>query len=377
MTIVVRIGKLCMRLVYCILKLFRTKKGKILFLSRQSDTLSLDFRMLKEELEKQAAESGKKIQIVQICNYMVDGKSGIVKFGTDVLRSMYHLATSEVAVLDAYWPAVSMLNHKKSLTVIQMWHAIGKIKQSGYQTLDRESGRSKKVAELMDMHKNYDIIIAGGKAFNRFYCLSFNTTEDKLCNIGLPRIDYLLQTEKRNRDRVLEKYPVFRNKRVVLYAPTFRRNIELKWEPLLERFDFSESVLIIKGHPNQAIECDREGVYMCPEFSSVEMLAACDYLITDYSAIALEGAVLNRKTYYFLYDFEEYTQKNGINVNPFESMPGCAFRDGRELIDHLQSDSYDQSVLDRYREMYLPDSLGTSTRRLGQLVLSKLTGTEN
>ena len=61
MTIVVRAGKLCMRLVYCILKLFRTKKGKILFLSRQSDTLSLDFRMLKEELEKQAAESVKKI----------------------------------------------------------------------------------------------------------------------------------------------------------------------------------------------------------------------------------------------------------------------------------------------------------------------------
>ena len=377
MTIVVRAGKLCMRLVYCILKLFRTKKGKILFLSRQSDTLSLDFRMLKEELEKQAAESEKKIRIVQICNYMVDGKSGLVKFGTDVLRSMYHLATSEAAVLDAYWPAVSMLNHKESLTVIQMWHAIGKIKQSGYQTLDRESGRSKKVAELMDMHKNYDIIIAGGKAFNRFYCLSFNTTEDKLCNIGLPRIDYLLQTEKENRDRVLEKYPVFRNKRVVLYAPTFRRNIELKWEPLLERFDFSESVLIIKGHPNQAIQCDREGVYMCPEFSSVELLAACDYLITDYSAIALEGAVLNRKTYYFLYDFEEYTQKNGINVNPFESMPGCAFRDGRELIDHLQSGNYDQSVLDRYRKMYLPDSLGTSTRRLGQLVLSKLTETEN
>ena len=377
MTIVVRASKLCMRLVYCILKLFRTKKGKILFLSRQSDTLSLDFRMLKEELEKQAAESGKKIRIVQICNYMVDGKSGLVKFGTDVLRSMYHLATSEAAVLDAYWPAVSMLNHKESLTVIQMWHAIGKIKQSGYQTLDRESGRSKKVAELMDMHKNYDIIIAGGKAFNRFYCLSFNTTEDKLCNIGLPRIDYLLQTEKENRDRVLGKYPVFRNKRVVLYAPTFRRNIELKWEPLLERFDFSESVLIIKGHPNQAIQCDREGVYMCPEFSSVELLAACDYLITVYSAIALEGAVLNRKTYYFLYDFEEYTQKNGINVNPFESMPGCAFRDGRDLIDHLQSGNYDQSVLDRYRKMYLPDSLGTSTRRLGQLVLSKLTETEN
>lgn len=373
MTIIVRIGKLCMRLIYCILKIFRTKKGKILFLSRQSDTLSLDFRMLRDELFRQAEEENRSIEIVEICNYMVDGKSGIVKFGTDVLKSMFHLATSEAAVLDAYWPAVSMLNHKKNLTVIQMWHAIGKIKQSGYQTLDKESGRSRKVAELMDMHKQYDVIIAGGKAFNRFYCLSFNTTEDKLCNIGLPRIDWLLQTEASNRAAVLEKYPEFADKTVVLYAPTFRKNIELKWEPLLEKFDFSKSVLIIKGHPNQAIECDREGVYMCPEFSSVQMLAACDYLITDYSAIALEGAVLNKKTYYFLYDYEEYTRKNGINLNPFESMPGCAFRDGRELIVHLQSGAYDQTILDNYRQMYLPENLGSSTVRLAELVLSKLT----
>lgn len=378
---IVKIGKFFMRLVYAILKLFKTQKGKILFLSRQSDTLSLDFRMLKDEILRQAEIEGKEpqndnkkdIKIIEICNYMVDGKSGVAKFGMDVLKSMYHLATSEVVVLDAYWPAVSMLKHKKSLTVIQMWHAIGKIKKSGYQTLDKESGRSRKIAELMDMHKNYDIIIAGGKAFNKFYCLSFNTTEDKLVNIGLPRIDYLLQTEEDNKKKILEKYPEFKEKTVVLYAPTFRRNIELKWEPLLDGFDFENAVLVIKGHPNQAISCEREGVYMCPEFKSVEMLAACDYLITDYSAIALEGAVLNKKTYYFLYDYDEYTEKNGINLNPFDSMPGCAFRDGGELIAHLQSGAYDQGVLDHYREMYLPEHLGTSTEKLASLVLSKLT----
>jgi CDP-ribitol ribitolphosphotransferase len=114
---------------------------------------------------------------------MDDSKKGLLRFGFNTLASMYHLATAKVCVLDAYWPVVSMLRHKKGLTVIQMWHALGKIKQSGYQTLDKESGRSKELSHLLCMHKNYDYIIAGGKARNPYYVASFGTTEDKLVNI--------------------------------------------------------------------------------------------------------------------------------------------------------------------------------------------------
>lgn len=368
MSLVIKLGKFCLAILYGILKLFPVKQNKVLFLSRQSDELSLDFAMLKDELLKEKPE----VQIVAICNRLDDSKSGLAGFAADTLKSMYHLATSRVCVLDAYWPAVSLLKHRDSLTVIQMWHAIGKIKKSGYQTLDKESGRSGKTARLLCMHENYDIIIAGGSAFNPFYCASFNTTEDKLRNIGLPRIDHLIETEEANRKAALAAYPELAEKQVILYVPTFRRNIELKWEPLLENIDFENYVLIIKGHPNQKIECERDGVLLCPEFKAVDLLAAADYVITDYSAIALEAAVLNKKTYYYLYDYEEYTEKNGINLNPFESMPGCAFKDAGQLMDDLMSGSYRQSVLDEYRAKYLPAELGTSTKRLAETVIEKL-----
>lgn len=368
MSFVIYFGRFCLTVVYGILKLFPVKKNKVLFLSRQADELSLDFAILKDELTAQNPD----VRIVAICNRLDDSKSGLIGFALDTLRSMYHLATSKVCVLDAYWPAVSLLHHKKSLTVIQMWHAIGKIKKSGYQTLDKESGRSGKTARLLKMHQNYDIIIAGGKAFNPFYCESFNTTEDKLLNIGLPRIDHLLNTAEKNREAVLTAYPEFAEKEVILYAPTFRRNIELKWEPLLDYIDFDRYILVIKGHPNQNIMCNREGVMLCPEFKAVDLLAIADYVITDYSAIALESAVLNRKTYYYLYDYEEYTEKNGINLNPFESMPGCAFKDAESLIKDLESGNYRQDVLDEYRKKYLPEELGTSTRRLAETIIEKL-----
>ena len=286
---------------------------------------------------------------------------------------MYHMATSTVCVLDAYWPAVSILNHKKSLTVIQMWHALGKIKQSGYQTLGRESGRSAETARLMKMHENYDYIIAGGKAWNPYYCRSFKTTEDKLVNCGLPRIDHLLSTAEDNRAKVLEAYPQFREKTVVLYAPTFRRNIELHWEELADRLTEEGNIaLIVKGHPNQQLSTDNPAVYTCPEFKAVDLLSVCDYLVTDYSAIAIEGAVLKRPTYYFVYDYEEYREKNGMNIDLFETMPGCVFRNAEDLAEAIVKGEYNYKALEDYRAKYLPENLGTSTEQIVKLITENM-----
>lgn len=331
--------------------------------------MSLDFSMLKDKLEEDIPQ----VSIVAICNRLDDSGTGMVGFGLDTLKSMYHLATSQVCVLDAYWPAVSMLNHKKNLTVIQMWHAIGKIKQSGYQTLGKASGRGEAVARAMQMHERYDLIIAGGKAWNPYYCASFNTTEDKLVNIGLPRIDHLLQTTEKNKTEITKAYPELQEKTVLLYAPTFRRNIQLEWEKLLETIDFDKYVLIVKGHPNQKLETQCEGVLTCDEFKAVDLLSICDYLITDYSAIAVEAAVLNKKTVYYLYDYEEYTEKNGLNVNPFSSMAGCAFEDAKGVMDLIDSGTYPQETLDNYRRAFLPEDLGTSTEKLAAIVKSNLT----
>ena len=371
--IAIYIMRFGLNLIYGVLKILPVQANKVVFLSRQSNTLTLDFKMTQEELRKQCPD----IKIVTICHRLEGEGSGAVQFAKSTLRSMYHLATSSVCVLDAYWPAVSILYHKKSLTVIQMWHALGKIKQSGYQTLGKESGRGEEIARLMKMHEGYDYIIAGGSAWNPFYCKSFNTTEDKLVNCGLPRIDYLLETREANTEAVLKAYPQFREKKVVLYAPTFRRNIEIRWQGLAEiAGSGSDFLLIIKGHPNQRIELDelpdREGIYTCPEFSSAEILAACDFLITDYSAIAIEGAVLNKPTYYFVYDYEEYREKNGMNIDLFETMPGCVFRNAEELISSLKAGKYNGEALANYRKRYLPDRLGTSTKQIAKLILDNL-----
>ncbi len=368
--IVIYIMRIGLNIIYWFLKFLPTNYNKVVFLSRQSSELTLDFGKTQALLMQLKPET----KIVTICHRLEGEESGgVISFAVSTLKSMYHMATSTVCVLDAYWPAVSILKHKKSLTVIQMWHALGKIKQSGYQTLGKESGRSIQMARLMKMHENYDYIIAGGKSWNTFYCKSFNTTEDKLVNCGLPRIDYLLETADANRKKVIEQYPEFAEKTVVLYAPTFRKNIELHWEELAEEFsEIDNFALIVKGHPNQQLYTDNPSVYRCDEFKAVDLLAACDYLITDYSAIAVEGAVLNKPTYYFVYDYEEYREKNGMNIDLFETMPGCVFKNGKELVSHLKQGGYNQKALDKYRKKYLPENLGTSTKQIAKLIIENM-----
>lgn len=369
--IIARTGVLCMKIIYGIMKLFPAKKNRVLFLSRQSEILSLDFKLLHEELLKQNA----KIKVKSICCYLSDYKNAkLVRFAWALLRSMYYLSVSGVCVLDSYWPAVSVLRHKKSLTVIQMWHAMGKIKQSGYQTLDKPGGRNAAVAHIMAMHKNYDIIVAGGPAWNEYYCKSFGTTEDKLLNIGLPRLDYLIANKEVNKEKILEKYPEFINKEILLYAPTFRRGDEknITWKELPALIDHEKQALLLKGHPLQNLEWSGEGVYDCPEFSAVELLSVADYLITDYSAIAVEAAAVDVKTYYYLYDYSDYIEKNGLNVSPYDTMPGCAFQNAADIINNIRNKEYPAEELAAYKEKYLPAVIGHSTQILAETIIDTL-----
>lgn len=367
MKILLMLFRLFLKIIYAPLKLFNIDHNKILFLSRQSNDITLDFKMIQQEL----LNRNSNFKLVTICKRSSDSRSDYISFGICLLKSMYHLATSKVCIIDSYWPAVCMLNHKKQLTVIQIWHALGKIKQSGYQTIGKAGGRSSLIADKLRMHQNYDYIIAGGKAWNPYYCASFGTTEDKLVNIGLPRIDYLISEESANREKIYSIYPEFKNKTVLLYAPTFRKGIEVNWLPLADNIDFEKYILIVKGHPNQPLDCNIPQVYTCNEFTAVQLLSACDYLITDYSAIAIEGAILNKKTYYFVYDYEEYTSKNGTNIDLFKEMPGCVFKTAPQLCQAVNGE-YPQTVLDSYRHRFLPENPGTSTCAVADLIFSVL-----
>ena len=131
-----------MNFIYLFMKLCPIRNNKLVFLSRQSNTPSEDFLFLRDRL----LELQPDMEIVAITQRADSNLKSMLSFAGVTLKSMYHLATARVCLLDSYWPAVSVLHHKKELAVIQMWHAMGKIKKSGYQSLGKKFGRSDIIA---------------------------------------------------------------------------------------------------------------------------------------------------------------------------------------------------------------------------------------
>lgn len=354
-------------ILYWLLKRLPTKR-QVCFFSRQSNTVTIDFRRLEEELKKRDPD----VKIVMICHQFRNARDGVFRFAWNQLRSMYYLATSRVCVVDAYWPAVSMLRHKEELTVIQIWHSIGKIKKSGYQTLGQESGRSFALAKAMKMHRNYDYVIAGGKAWNPYYCASFDIEEEKLLNYGLPRLDEVLEGSEAAR-QLYDTYPELKGKTVVLYAPTYRKQVLDPPYELTRLFDPAKYALICRFHPNQrfTVEPD-ERMMRYAAGDTFDYLQICDYIITDYSSLAIEAAALQKKTLYYLFDYEQYQSENGLNIDPLVLMPRISFRSPEELFALIESGSYPREDLTWYRQHFLPDQPGRSTERIVDLIEVKL-----
>ncbi|WP_105567769.1 CDP-glycerol glycerophosphotransferase family protein [Microbacterium halophytorum] len=339
----------------------RPRANKIVFLGRRMDRMPLDFRLLMDEVRRR--EPG--IETVVISRLVKGDSNELFTFVPLLVRSMYHLATARVAVLDSYWPTVSMLNHRGSLTVYQLWHSLGKIKQSGKQAIGRAGGRSAEVARAMRMHEGYDYVVAGAEVWNPFYRASFGVDDAQILNLGQPRADYLLHDRDRVAARIRSAYPrLGRDKPVVLYVPTFRRGergtgaLKLATALDLDRYD-----LVIKKHDSDDLLEPPQAHFTCDEFTGTQLLTVADYIVTDYSSIALEAAILDVRTFYFLYDYEHYLANNGVNIDLYAEMPGCVFQRADELVGAIDG-VYPDDVLAAYKRKFLFPDPGHSTRDL-------------
>ena len=366
--VAIYIFKIVLKIIYFFFKLIPTNKNKIVFISRQTNDINIDFSMIRDEIKRRDPN----IKMKFICKRIDKGLVNYIKYFFTIIKQMYYLATSKVAIIDSYCIPVCILRHKNSLTILQIWHSIGKIKKSGYQTLDSDCGRNGKIAKLMCMHKNYTNIIAGGSAFDKFYEEGFNVKKDILLHYGLPRIDYILNNKDKFKKEVLEKYPEFKDKKIVYYAPTFRKYDVDGPDKFFNEYNKKDFILIVRGHPNQRLDIDYSKVYECLEFKSTELLTIADYVITDYSSICLEAAILNKKVLFYVYDYDKYMNENGINLDAYKVLPSCASKNIKDIFKIIKTDSYDDKAYQEFRKKYLPEKLGKSTKLIVDYIIKEM-----
>lgn len=306
-------------------------KRRVVFMSRQGDSPSLDFRLLSKEL----ADRFPGMEVA-MCLTAPETK-GVAQFAKSTLRQLALAQTSCVVVVDGYLPAVSVPSKRKGVTVIQLWHALGAIKRFGYQCLDTADGRSSDSARILRMHRNYDYVIAGGPWAVRHLALAFDAPASSVLPLGLPRLDYLSSDEFAEeragiRQAVLAEYPrLAQGAPNILFAPTFRRNDPgFSGKQLGNACQVADRVdanLIFSGHPLDDSGCSDStpcNVVSAAGFSTIDLLMVADALVTDYSAVAYEAAALGVPVFFYVPDIEEYRESPGLNADPMALYPDVA-----------------------------------------------------
>ena len=362
MTFILRLAKVGLRFLYLFLRPLPLK-NKIVFFSRQSSTIPLDFTLLAQEIQKQSPET----EIVYFCRKM-RRKTKIFSYCCFILHSLYHLATASIAVTDTYSIQLCVLHPKRGQTVVQVWHAVGAVKQFSYQCLDKPGGQPAALAKAMEMHKNYDYVFCTSEATADIYAQGFQMPREKILPLGMPRVDYLREADPALRAR----YPELAGKQICLYLPTFRAGVEVGMERLMDAFSTVENaVLLIKPHPMSKITLP-EDVSVGKGWSTYEMMKVADCVITDYSAASLEVSLLNKPVYLYLYDYDAYTDAQGLNIDLWKAFPHAAFRTAAEVAQAVQREDYDWAALQVYRETYIQTAQEDNTGNIVRFLLQRI-----
>lgn len=366
------IGKVFLNVIYFFVKMCPTK-NKVVMLSRQSNKKSVDFELIEKEILNRADN----VEVKILCKILKKDIKERINYCFYILKCMYHIATSKVCILDGYSIPISLLSHKKDLEIIQIWHASGAIKKFGYQSLNKKEGRGTEIARIMNMHKNYNNVMAPSKVTASFYEEAFNIDKDKIFLNGLPRLDYLLD-EKLGKDKILnfyKEYPDLKsnNKKTILYVPTFRKGVDCTEiiRKIIKSINFEKYSLILKLHPlDKSIGVNEYTVDN--KYSTFDLLKIADYIITDYSAVAFEASILNKPLYFYTYDINDYKKTRGLNVDLFSEMNNATSTNIKEIIKAIEDNKYNYGELEKFRNKYMGDIAINNTEKLVDFVFKYL-----
>lgn len=371
-TIFLNLALLVLKIIYAFIKIFPTE-NKITFISRQSNKPSVDIKLLSEALKK----SLPNYKIVVLSKKIDDGLINKICYCFHIIKQMYHIATSKIVILDSYCISISVLNHKKNLKVIQMWHAIGLLKKAGYSIVNKTEGRKQTLAKTLKMHNNYDYILVSSDNLRKPFQKVFNCSNSQLITLPLPRVD-LLKNKKYHENnciKIFEEYPIMKDKKNILYVPTFRKNEDChqnKIYELISNVNFEEYNLIIKLHPLSKIKIENNNVINDNKFSSIEMISACDFVISDYSTIIYEAAIAKKPLFFYAFDKDNYKGNRGFFINYEKEMPGLISGDSKEIITAIENQNFNLRKVNQFLNKYVDMKFKSCTDEIVKFIRKNL-----
>lgn len=252
---------------------------------------------------------------------------------------MYYQLTAKVVVINHQNPVYIPLRKKQFK--INTWHGGGAYKKVGIST-QSEAVRFEKYKALCEI-QDTDLFISSCSTFTKVMSESQCLSRNIYFESGMPRNDIFFKdyTAVSQKARNILEIPM--NKKIVLFAPTFRGNINNKHfdmiididlciQALQKRFG-GEWVFLFRGHGGSIVKNLLNSDYIKDATlygDMQELLCLADILITDYSSSVWDYSLTGKPGFLFTPDLEEYIGERGF-YTPIEKWSYKYAKTNKEL----------------------------------------------
>lgn len=361
MKIIKIIKKLMVKLYKFVARHTPVNKHVIIFESNLFRNYTGSPRYIYEEIIKQNFDKKYKCVWVfkkpeELDTSIIPGKAVVAKYKT--LKFYYYMSVAGFIVSDSRLPNYLVKN--KKATYIQTWHGTPLKKLA----LDMTSLDMAGNTNIEKYHQNFrtssakwDYLLSQNSFSTAIFkrCFAFDKT---VLEIGYPRNDILINSTAEDIAGLKEKMGLPSDKKIILYAPTWRDNQfykkgEYKFASTID-FDAlrdaisDEYVMIVKYHYLIKDNVDwskyKGFIYQYGETEDIANLyLVSDMLITDYSSVMFDYSVLKRPMIFFTYDLEEYRSSlRGFYFDFLEEAPGPVILDNDALIDAIKNYNFSE-----------------------------------
>lgn len=307
------------------------------------------------------------------------------------LSYLYAMARAKVLVSDTRLP--SFIEKRPGTTYFQLWHGtpLKKLAMDMDVLVMSEGLSLPEYKRLFQENINtWDYLISQSHYTTEKFKSCFNFKKPIL-EIGFPRNDVLFQKNNKENIKALKnKYGLPHDKKIILYAPTWRDDefyengkykfsTELDFDRLNEELSDTH-IILVKMHylvKDPKRWDDHTGfIYKADQAWDIqELYLISDIMITDYSSVMFDYALLKRPMIIYAPDYQYYKDNlRGFYFNIFEEFPGPVLKETKDLIKSIEDYNFKdyEGKYNQFLDKFTEYDQGDASSKLLKLILREL-----
>lgn len=260
---------------------------------------------------------------------------------------------------------------KRNQTYIQCWHGTP-LKRLGHDIINNTTNamNTKREIEKRYNHeiKKIDYFISPSSFATKHFKSAFNMNklnkENIILEYGYPRNDYLINYQTKDIEKIKKQLNIPLHKKVIFYAPTWRDNQHVSnlgyvYKNTID-FDFlnkqlgDEYVILYRPHylANENFNYKKYKNFVI-DITNIDdinnLYIISDILITDYSSVLFDYAILKRPMIFYMYDKDEYENELRGFYFSIDNLPGKIVTNEKDIVKIINNiEIYQQENLNKY-----------------------------